>query len=98
MSSFYHQLTPGELERLAILIEEASEVQQIACKVLRHGYESCHPLKEDFVTNRNYLEKEMGHLINAVNMIIKHDVDGENVESSAQQKAATIGRYLHHQG
>lgn len=29
-----------ELERLALLVEEAAEIQQIAMKIIRHGYAS----------------------------------------------------------
>lgn len=43
MSEFTNNLTPAEAECLAILIEECAEVQQIACKILRHGYDSCNP-------------------------------------------------------
>ena len=32
MSEHFNGLTPAEAERLAYLIEEAAEVQQIACK------------------------------------------------------------------
>lgn len=61
-----NNLTPAQIERLAILIEECSEVQQIACKILRHGYDSKNPLIDDSLTNRQLLQNEMGDLLFAI--------------------------------
>ena len=36
-------LTLSRLERLALLLEELGEAQQVIGKILRHGYDSRHP-------------------------------------------------------
>lgn len=60
MSDHYNKLTPAEAERLAMLAEECAEVIQIVGKVLRHGYESCHPNGGE--DNRTLLETEITDL------------------------------------
>lgn len=52
-------MTPAELERLALICEECSEVIQIANKIIRHGYDSYHPNDPYKVSNRQLLEKEL---------------------------------------
>ena len=39
-TNHFNKLTEAEQERLVILAEECSEVIQIVCKILRHGYDS----------------------------------------------------------
>lgn len=103
----YKPLTSEETERLAILIEETVEITsefnrlsndliQTATKTLRHGYESCHPATN--ITNREALEIEIGHLLNAVSMMVyKGDLDLDKIIDSAKVKSETIVKYLHHQ-
>lgn len=55
-------LSPAQRERLAMLIEEAGEVIQIGCKILRHGYDSYHP-NNPSVSNRNLLDEELTDLL-----------------------------------
>lgn len=101
----FNGLTPAQAERLALLIEEAAEVQQIACKILRHGYES---YNSDLIVNqrsggpkyvnRKMLEKELGHLQHAIRrMYAADDVDKHEVLLQQRRKADTIGQWLHHQ-
>lgn len=93
----FNKLTPPELERLAILVEEAAEVQQIAMKIMRHGYESAHPDNPD-ETNRELLEKEVGHLQNSILFMMDgNDIDKENVSRFRTKKKKSIQQYLHHQ-
>lgn len=54
----FNKLTPAQAERLAMLAEECGEVIQIVGKILRHGYDSCHP-KNPKVTNRELLGREL---------------------------------------
>ena len=87
-------LTPGEMERLAIIAEECGEVVQAVGKIIRHGYES------DFVgpTNREQLEKELGDVLYAINLMAKKkDINLSRVQESSEQKAEKIKPYLHHQ-
>lgn len=89
-------LTPAQTERLAILIEDCSEVQQIACKILRHGYESKNPLIDDSLTNKQLLQNEMGDLLFAIEWLQEQDVDATKVRYAAIDKKNKIKRYLHH--
>lgn len=102
----FNQLTPAEAERLAVVIEEASEVQQIACKILRHGYQSWNP---DLIvnqrtdgspklTNREMLEKELGQLEAAIHRLrAAHDVSSERIDYHCRRKKDTSGQWMHHQ-
>lgn len=90
-------LSEAEQERLSILIEEASEVIQIACKILRHGYASKHP--NGGPTNRENLTMEMGHLRFAMGFLEHYyDVLQERVNREAEAKASSVQKYLHHHG
>lgn len=89
-------LTKAELERLAILMEECAEVQHIIGKIIRHGYESYHPLDEDKTPNRKLLEKELGDLSFAVNFCgDKKDIDLFEVGKHKNYKMQSIQKYLH---
>lgn len=94
----FNQLTEGEAERLAILIEECGEVIQAACKILRHGYDSNNKgqLAE---TNRQTLERELGDVSHAAaRMETAADINPLVVRARAASKAERIAPYLHHQG
>lgn len=89
--------TPAEAERLHVLIEEAGEVIQIACKILRHGYESYHPDVDD-KTNRDELMREMGDLRYAMTLLAAaDDVERDVVVDYSVKKAIKIQEWLHHQ-
>jgi len=93
----FNQLNPDELERLAILMEECAEVQQVIGKILRHGYESHHP-DNSMESNRFLLTKEMGDLKHAMKMIFDaKDVHEEHIDLRVKAKARKIQPYLHHQ-
>lgn len=86
-----------QLERLAILLEELGEVQQIVGKIIRHGYESYNPFDESETTNRCLLEKELGHVEWIVNFMAKNnDISKAEIAKSSAQKQTTISQYLHH--
>ena len=93
----FNQLTPAEIERLAILAEECGEVIQIIGKVLRHGYESTNPQQKHLGTNRDMLTKEIGDVLMAADFIIDFgDVDRQRVLINMQEKYDRIRPYLHH--
>lgn len=98
MSNF-NQLTESETERLAKLIEECAEVQQIACKILRHGYSTYNPYDKEKKLNRWLLETEVGDLLTIINMMIrKNDIDSNTVSNESDYlKEAKILKYMHHQ-
>ena len=92
----FNGLSYAEAERLAILMEELAEAQQVIGKILRHGYESTHP--DGGPTNRQALEKELGDVRNAERMMIEaNDLAPHQIQQRAHEKAQTIGQFLHHQ-
>jgi hypothetical protein len=98
MTEHFNQLSEAEVERLAILVEECSEVQKVACKILRHGYDSHNPDKPEAEPNRAALAREIGDLMHAVNrMLDARDVDGIAVAQHSRRKAEQIATWLHHQ-
>lgn len=96
MKDFFHSLTPAEHERLSMLIEEASEIVHIGCKILRHGYESYHPDDEEKVKNRVHLERELRELVAVAKQMDKEGdiLFSSNVAPGVWQKKL---RYTHHQ-
>lgn len=93
-----NNLTPAEIERLALLVEEAAEVIQVVGKILRHGYEDTNPVDSSGRTNRQLLESELGDLL-FMFMMLEHndDIDSLKVEAEINNKAARIDKWLHHQ-
>lgn len=94
---FSNDLAPGEAERLAILAEECGEVIQAIGKVLRHGYGSRHP--SGGPTNRDTLERELGDLHAAVElMIYAMDLDPKALAMQQNVKWQQLKLWTHHQG
>jgi len=92
----FNKLSPSEHERLALLSEECGEVVQAIGKILRHGYESCHP--DGGLSNRLLLEKEVGDVFYAIQAMTKDgDLCAENIDIERQKKVLTVKKYLHHQ-
>lgn len=93
----FNNLSEAELERLAILAEECSEVIQIVNKIIRHGYESYNPFDESKTTNRHLLEKELGDLEFACRfMLDNNDASRLKIAEHASTKMVNIRKYLHH--
>lgn len=92
----FNNLTPAEAERLALLLEELGEVQQVIGKILRHGYASAHPNSPD-VTNRELLQNEIGDVCAAF-QIMDDAGDIEEFEISRRKldKLGRVGKWLHH--
>ena len=91
----FNKITPAEAERLAMLAEECGEVIQIVGKILRHGYDSYHPVNPR-VSNRDLLAKELRD-VNAVLMAMGRK---ELREYSVQDVIGVWERklqYTHHQ-
>ena len=98
MAEHFSGLSPAEIERLALFIEECGEAIQAACKVLRHGYSSVNPDDEAAGDNQTQLAKEIGHLMHAADLLAGRDISPSAIVRAQKQKAASIGRWLHHQG
>lgn len=95
MSEHFSGLTPAEAERLAYLIEEAAEVQQIACKALRHGFNSYNPDAPGAGSNREQLNRELRDFAGAVaRMVAAADLAFDPMKGADPNKGA---RYMHHQ-
>lgn len=91
-----HYLTPAQTERLAILVEECAEVQQIAMKIFRHGKYSSNPTDPTMTTNIKLLEKELGDLLFAAQLMIgAKDISVGAIQTSASRKKQKIKDYLH---
>lgn len=94
---FSTELTPAETERLALLAEEMGECIQLIGKVLRHGYESRDPTNPNKGSNREQLEKEVGQVLFAIDLICKQDLCETAIEDNRAQKAQTVWKWLHYQ-
>ena len=92
----FNGLTEAEAERLALLLEELGEAQQAIGKILRHGYENTHP--DGGPTNRETLEREIGDVKAAVNMmIVARDLVMTEIDAAGLRKLSWVRQYLHHQ-
>jgi hypothetical protein len=97
MTNHFSNLTEAEQERLAILIEECSEVIHVGCKILRHGYKSNNKDKMN-ETNRDALNREIGDLGHALDrMASANDIDDKAIDVHIKTKSKHITQYLHHQ-
>ena len=76
MMDFNHGMpVPTERERLHYLIEECSEVQKAATKILRHGFNCHNPFDPDKKQNRWNLERELEDLLTAIELLrTNHDI------------------------
>lgn len=85
----------AEIERLAIMAEEMGEAIQIIGKILRHGYESCHP--NGGPINRELLEMELGDVYFSMQFLWENeDISKEEVMNHANTKREGIKEYLHY--
>lgn len=95
----YSQVSPAELERLAMLAEEAGEITQAVGKILRHGYESFHP-ENPAVSNRSLLENEIADL-HAIQLMMEERGDIEDLSPHASDAVGHAMekkmRFTHHQ-
>lgn len=91
----FNDLSPAEAERLAVLAEEAGEVVQAVCKILRHGYESEPP--GGGLPNREYLAREVGDLLGVLDLMVERfDLDDALLAKYRREKQGRMAKYLHH--
>jgi hypothetical protein len=84
-------LTAAEIERLAFLIEELSEAQKAACKILRHGFGARNPLLPESPDNRAHLTLELGHVLAGLDLLAGgNDVLLDTVQESRMQKLVDL--------
>lgn len=91
----FNQLTNSQTERLALLLEELGEAQQAIGKILRHGYDSCHP--DGGPDNRDRLESELGDVQDAIRRLCSNaELNQKNINRAEIAKAMKVVKYLHH--
>lgn len=89
-------MTPAQYERLVLLIEECSEVQQWACKALRFGMDSSHPHYNN-IPNRRLIEQELGDLQAVIElMAASGDISYAAVSDAKAAKRIRLKQYLTH--
>lgn len=78
-------MTSAEMERLVLLIEECSEVQHVASKILRFGYDGANP--SDNIRNRYLLERELGDLFAVIKLMKERsDIDRDMIDRAMKSK------------
>lgn len=95
MGKHLNKLSNAELERLASLSEEASEVIKLVNKIIRYGYESYHP-DDPATTNRMLLTHEIADLY-AIITLMEPDFDPtycDDIDTIIKRKS----EYFHYQG
>lgn len=95
MTENFNKLTPGETERLALLLEECGEVVQRVGKVLRHGYEHVNPKTK--VANRISLSEEVGDVLAAIKRLRNCKELNETAINSMLISKDMSSSFLHHQ-
>lgn len=94
----FNNLTDSQAERLALLVEELGEAGQAAGKILRHGYYSFHPFRPELGSNKKQLERELGDILAAAELLINsYDLSKESIEIAKELKLFNVKQYLHHQ-
>ena len=93
----FNGLTAQQDELLEVLQEECNEVSLAVSKIQRHGLESNWNGKLPR-TNRQDLEREIGHVFNMVYELANHgEISMLEVHRHRLEKAAEIGQFMHHQ-
>src|ERR1044072_6373468 len=94
----FNKLRNAEAERVAILLEELGEAQQVVEKILSHGYESSNPLDTTSLANLTNLERELGDIQCILGMMkAAGDISADAIERFRYEKAGRIKKWLHHQ-
>ncbi len=90
-------LTDAQKERLYLLIEECSEVQKQACKILRFGYFDLHPITN--IDNTQIFEEEIGDLSACITLMINAgDVSRKMIDSQIPKKFKKFESFTRFQG
>lgn len=97
-TAHFNELTEGESERLAVLLETLAQAQQIVGRVLRHGYVSWNPFSTKRGSARNQLEQELGGVLAVITMMeAAGDLDFRAIKKNSMDALDTVRPYLHHQ-
>ena len=93
------QPNPAQLERLTMLIEEMAETTHVACKAIRYGIDSYHPVTKE--TNRVLLTTELSHVNFAQRLCVQSGdlVEGPTfMAAKEQEKAKSVAPFLRYNG
>lgn len=91
-------MTPAQIERIALIAEEAAEVVHMCMKILRHGPDSYHPDDQAQIPNTHLLSRELGEMQWAIRQSVKAgDILVKEIEVGDALAAANKPRYLHYQ-
>lgn len=89
-------LTDEQRERLALLLEECGEVQQVIGKILRHGYNTYNPFGDVTETNRVKLCKEVADILLAIKLMLQEgDLIQSRIDTFYAEKRESVNKYLH---
>lgn len=90
-------LTPAEAERLACLVDAASDVLKAVAKVQRHGYASVNEDQREFISNRDQLQAKVGEMEFILQMMADlGDISGAAAFRYHTAKGHSINAALHH--
>lgn len=90
-----NEMTPAQIERLALIAEEMGECQQAIGKLLRHGRVGT--FDGTVYYNVEDLERECGHVVYAIRLAcFNGDLDKLRCNEEANAKGESIHRTLHH--
>lgn len=93
-----NELSLAQTERLAILCGELGDAQRAIGKIMRYGYLRRDPAKMNAPLNKEILERELGHVVYAMEMLDDHgEARKEMIEVYREEKSRTIHRWTHHQ-
>jgi hypothetical protein len=95
MNGTVNHPTDAQSEQLAFLTEEMGEAQQVVGKIGRHGLDSRWP-KPDGQTNTQMLEKEVGHVLAAIDIMVERGMlDPKSLAMWRRDKLQSVQPWLH---
>jgi phosphoribosyl-ATP pyrophosphohydrolase len=93
-------VTPAERERIQKIIEEASEVIKVCCKILAHGFEVEACAATGFIAydNRSDLEMESADFFSSIKLSVDSgDLNYAKICEHMNNKSEIITKYMKHQ-
>lgn len=91
------QFTAQQYERIGILFEELGETLQALGKVQRHGFDSVNPFEVRAGTNLEQLEREIGHVFAAMQLLTEvTDLSLVRISGHCEDKKRNVQKWLHY--
>ena len=95
--TFSHGMSDAQVERLAMMAEEGSEIVSPVTKSMRHGLFSYHPDDPSKQPNAEYLRQEIIDVLAMAQVLLNHgDIKPITIEEINQRMQRKL-RYTHHQ-